>query len=145
MSDQLSKACACKTPAACKAHGCCIESAAPVEVDEVDGYAAGMEARDMHAEARLLRTLARQLAEAKEGRLTLTQDYCDMRIRAEQAEAQLAEANRRLAAVEGLAQVGADVQALIDKATEGEWGNTYFIRRVCEAAALQPQERKRHD
>lgn len=45
-------------------------------------------------------TLARQLAVVSANRLTMVQDYCDMRDRAEQAESQLAEATRRLGEVE---------------------------------------------
>lgn len=60
-----------------------IESAAaPVEVGGVEGYATGMEARDMHAEANLLRTLARQLSDSEASR--------------REAEASLAEAKAEI-------------------------------------------------
>lgn len=67
-------------------------AAAPVEVDGVGGYATGMEARDMHAEATLLRTLARQLSDSEASR--------------REAEAALAKANaenKRLYEIEAAA------------------------------------------
>ena len=93
-----------------------IESAAaPVEVGGVEGYATGMEARDMHAEANLLRTLARQLSDSEASR--------------REAEASLAEAKaeiERLCEIEAAAvKVEEDANAFA--ADLERWAHDPFV------------------